>query len=118
MILSSNLYYINVSDYFQADNLIVYFALQVYPPPFQELPSPFLELFDLDSVFDSEKSSLAHLATNCLEAQSGENTIEENVNKFINRVNDKLEIFNHGGDCKKIIETVFLLINNYKKQPH
>lgn len=90
----------------------------MYPPPFQELPSPFLELFDLDNIFGSEKSSLAHLATNCLEAQSGKKTVEENVNQFINKVNEKLEIFNHVSDCKEIIQTVFSLINNYKKQPH
>jgi len=62
----------------------------VYPPPFQELPSPFLELFDLDSIFGSEKSSLAHLATSCLEAQSGKKTIEDNINQFINDVNEKI----------------------------
>jgi len=92
------------------------FALQVYPPPFQELPSPFLELFDLDSIFGSKKSSLAHLATSCLESQSNEKTIEDNINQFIMDVNEKLEITDHVNDCREVIKTVFSFINNYKKQ--
>lgn len=88
----------------------------MYPPPFQELPSPFLELFDLDSVFGSEKSSLAYLATNCLEAQCGKKTIEDNISQFINDINEKLEIVDHVNDCKEVLETVFSYINNHKKQ--
>jgi len=80
------------------------------------LPSPFLELFDLDSIFGSEKSSLAHLATSCLESQSSEKTIEDNINQFINDVNEKLEIIDHINDCREVIKTVFSFINNYKKQ--
>ncbi|XP_060854267.1 intraflagellar transport protein 52 homolog [Rhopalosiphum padi] len=87
----------------------------VYPPPFQELSSPFLELFDLDSIFGSEKSSLANLAKSCLEAQSSEKTIEDNINQFIIDINDNLEIIDHSNDCKEIIQTVFSLINNFKK---
>lgn len=93
------------------------FALQVYPPPFQELPSPFLELFDLDNMFGSEKSSLAYLATVCLEAaRSGKRTIEDNIGQFINDVNEKLDIVDHAEDCKDVLETVFSYINNHKKQ--
>lgn len=95
--------------------LYILFTLQVYPPPFQELPSPFLELFDLDSIFNSEKSLLAHLAISYLETQSNEKTVEGNINQFINDVNEKLEIIDHINDCKKVIQTVFLFINNYKK---
>ncbi|KAF0735965.1 intraflagellar transport protein 52, partial [Aphis craccivora] len=87
----------------------------VYPPPFQELSSPFLELFDLDSIFGSEKSSLSNLAKNYLEAQSSEKTIEDNIIKFIIDINDNLEIIDHSNDCKEIIQTVFSLINNLKK---
>jgi len=87
----------------------------VYPPPFQELSSPFLELFDLDSIFGSEQSSLANLAKSCLETQSSEKTIEDNINQFIIDINDNLEIIDHISDSKKIIQTVFSLINNFKK---
>jgi len=87
----------------------------VYPPPFQELSSPFLELFDLDSIFGSEKSSLANLAKSYLEPQSSEKTIEDNINQFIIDINDNLEIIDHISDSKKIIQTVFSLINNFKK---
>lgn len=93
------------------------FVLQVYPPPFQELPSPFLELFDLDSIFGSEKLSLAHLATSYLEAQSTDTTIIDNVNQFINDVNEKLEITDNVDDIRGVIQTVFSHISNYKKQP-
>lgn len=87
----------------------------MYPPPFQELSSPFLELFDLDSIFGSEKSSLANLAKSCLETRSSEKTIEDNINQFIIDINDNLEIIDHISDSKKIIQTVFSLINNFKK---
>ncbi|CAH1725925.1 intraflagellar transport protein 52 homolog [Aphis gossypii] len=87
----------------------------VYPPPFQELSSPFLELFDLDSIFGSEKSLLSNLAKNCLEAQSSEKTIGDNIIKFIIDINDNLEIIVHSNDCKEILQTVFSLINNFKK---
>lgn len=80
------------------------------------MPSPFLELFDLDNIFGSEKSSLAHLATSYLQSQSSEKTIEDNINRFINDVNEKLEITDHINDCKEVIKTVFSFINNYKKQ--
>lgn len=87
----------------------------MYPPPFQELSSPFLELFDLDSIFGSEKLSLANLAKSCLETQSNETTIEDNINQFIIDINDNLEIIDHINDSKKIIQTVFSSINNFKK---
>lgn len=59
---------------------------------------------------------MAHLATSCLETQSSEKTIEDNINQFINDVNEKLEIIDHISDCKELIQTVFSYINNYKKQ--
>lgn len=90
--------------------------MQVYPPRFQELPSPFLELFDLDNILGSEKSSLAQLATSCLDAQSSEKTIEDSINQFIHDVNEKLEIIDHVNDCREVIKTVFSFINNYKNQ--
>ncbi|XP_025408097.1 intraflagellar transport protein 52 homolog isoform X2 [Sipha flava] len=91
-------------------------ALQfaVYPPPFQELPSPFLELFDLDSIFGSEKSLLAQLAMSYLETESSEKTVEDNINQFIHDVNENLEFIGHINDCKEVIQTVFSFINNYK----
>jgi len=55
------------------------------------------------------------LAKNCLEAQSSEKTIEDNIIKFIIDINDNLEIIVHSNDCKEIIQTVFSLINNFKK---
>lgn len=97
--------------------MIFKFFFQVYPPPFQELPSPFLELFDLDSIFGSEKLSLAHLAKSYLEAQSTDKTVIDNINQFINDVNEKLEIRNDVDDIRGVIQTVFSLINDYKKQP-
>jgi len=58
---------------------------------------------------------LANLAKSCLEAQSSEKTIEDNINQFIIDINDNLEIIDHSNDCKEIIQTVFSLINNFKK---
>lgn len=78
--------------------------------------SPFLELFDLNDIFDSEKSLLAHLTTSFLETKTDDNSIEDNINKFINDVNEKLKIVDHINDCREVIQTVFSLINNYKKQ--
>lgn len=59
---------------------------------------------------------MAHLATSCLEIQSNEKTVEDNIIKFINDVNENLEIIDHNNDCKEVLKTVFLCINNYKKQ--
>lgn len=87
----------------------------MYPPPFQELSSPFLELFDLDSIFGSEKSLLAQLATSYLDTESSEKTVEDNINQFIHDVNENLELVDHINDCKEVIQTVFSYINNFKK---
>lgn len=75
-----------------------------------------MELFDLDNIFGSEKSSLAQLAVNSLETNSSEKTNEDIINKFIRDVNGKLEIIDHINDCKEVIQAVFSVINNYKKQ--
>lgn len=59
---------------------------------------------------------MAHLATSYLEAQSDENTVDDNIIKFVTDVNENLEIIDHNNDCKEVIRTVFSCINNYKKQ--
>lgn len=39
--------------------------LQVFPPSFHELPSPALDLFDLDEHFSSERVRVAQITNKC-----------------------------------------------------
>ncbi|XP_050540937.1 intraflagellar transport protein 52 homolog isoform X2 [Daktulosphaira vitifoliae] len=96
------------------NNTLPILQLTVYPPQFQELPSPFLELFDLDGVFGSEKILLAKSALKYTVLESSEQ-VEDYIHQFITNSNEILSIDNFTNDCKSIIEFVFRMIDNHKK---
>lgn len=87
---------------------------KVYPPQFLELPSPLMELFDLDHVFGSEKILLAQSALKYTGLDTN-GQVEDHIRQFIVNSNEILSIDNCSNDCKNIIEKVFQIIDDYKK---
>ncbi|CAG0900232.1 unnamed protein product, partial [Cyprideis torosa] len=82
----------------------------IFPPSFQELPNPSLELFDLDEAFSSEKSRLAQITNKCT---------EDDLEYFIREAGEILGI-NAGlpgtaRDAKHILEYIFTQIVEFKK---
>ena len=54
-----------VSPLFSCVCVCVCVCVQVFPPSFQELPPPALDLFDLDEHFSSERVRVAQITNKC-----------------------------------------------------
>uniref|UniRef100_A0A087X6K9 Intraflagellar transport 52 homolog (Chlamydomonas) n=1 Tax=Poecilia formosa TaxID=48698 RepID=A0A087X6K9_POEFO len=82
----------------------------VFPPALSELPSPMLDLFDLDETFSSEKVRLAQLTNKCTD-----DDLEFYVRKCgeILGVTPKLD--KEHRDAKHILEHIFFQVVEFKK---
>lgn len=85
-------------------------ALQaaVFAPSLKELPSPSLELFDLDDQFASEKIRMAQMTNKCA---------DEDVEYYIKECGDILGVsqhINNPDDPKAILHYIFQEIVKYK----
>ncbi|XP_068119889.1 intraflagellar transport protein 52 homolog [Hyperolius riggenbachi] len=87
-------------------------ALQpaVFPPSFQELPPPALDLFDLDENFSSEKSRLAQITNKCT---------DDDLEFYVRKCGDILgvtgKLTKEKQDAKHILEHIFFQVVEFKK---
>lgn len=86
---------------------------KVFPPTFQELPPPALELYDLDEAFSSNLLKLSQL-TNKYVAEtdsSSEQELDYYIREFgaIMRIDDVEAL-----TAKEVLNHVFLKISSYK----
>ncbi|KAK6479445.1 intraflagellar transport protein 52-like protein isoform X1 [Huso huso] len=82
----------------------------VFPPTFRELPSPKLELFDLDENFSSEKVRLAQLSNKCT---------DDDLEFYVRKCGDILGVTSkldkEQRDAKHILEHIFFQVVEFKK---
>ncbi|XP_067009694.1 intraflagellar transport protein 52 homolog [Anabrus simplex] len=92
----------------------------VFPPSFQELPPPALELFDLDEAFSSERSRLAQLANKCLQGGVDSGSEEADLEYFIRECGQILGVATGSidPDARQVLHTVASHIAEFKKVNH
>jgi len=82
----------------------------VFPPTFRELPSPALDLFDLDESFSSEKTRLAQITNKCT---------EDDLEYYVRECGDILGVSSKlpssVRDAKHILDYIFHQIVEFKK---
>jgi len=82
----------------------------VFPPALKELPTPALDLFDLDESFASEKIKMAQLTNKC---------VDENIEYYIKECGDILGVsqqISNPDDPKAILHYIFQEVVKYKSQ--
>lgn len=80
----------------------------VFPPTMRDLPPPFLDLYDLDEQFASEKIKLAQLSNKCT---------DEDLDYFVKECGDILGVSNkvaNPDDPKAILNYIFQEVVKYK----
>ncbi|KAM9410546.1 intraflagellar transport protein 52 homolog isoform 1-T3 [Pholidichthys leucotaenia] len=82
----------------------------VFPPAFNDLPPPMLDLFDLDEMFSSEKVRLAQLTNKCTD-----DDLEFYVRKCGEILGVTLKLDKEHRDAKHILEHVFFQVVEFKK---
>lgn len=93
--------------------------LAVFSPAFSELPTPPLELFDLDEAFSSDRLQLTQLTNKCLaiaEEKRMPNS-EKELEYFVLECGRILKVF-HGTDtisAKEVLNIMCTQIAQYKK---
>lgn len=107
-------------------------ALAVFPPVFSELPSPSLELFDLDESFSTERMKLSQLTSKCLasalkrrQPDGGSDTATSNELKYyiiecgrilgVIQSDDPVQRCT-AGSASELLYRMALKVANYKKQ--
>uniref|UniRef100_A0A8C5WMI3 Intraflagellar transport 52 n=1 Tax=Leptobrachium leishanense TaxID=445787 RepID=A0A8C5WMI3_9ANUR len=82
----------------------------VFPPSFQELPPPALDLFDLDENFSSEKARLSQITNRCT---------DDDLEFYVRKCGDILGVTGNlqkeERDAKHILEHVFFQVVEFKK---
>ena len=82
----------------------------VFPPSLRELPSPALDLFDLDEQFASEEVRLAHLTNRCN---------NNDIDYYIKRCGEifviNTRIKDQSPTAKQILDVVFKQLTQLKK---
>ncbi|GLH08303.1 Intraflagellar transport protein 52-like protein [Gryllus bimaculatus] len=95
----------------------------VFPPSFQELQPPPLELFDLDDAFSSERSRLAQLANKCVVGLTETDEVETDsadLEFFVRECGRILNVIVPGStdpDAKQILHQIASQVAEYKKLP-
>ncbi|XP_020286330.1 intraflagellar transport protein 52 homolog isoform X2 [Pseudomyrmex gracilis] len=83
----------------------------VFPPSFQELPPPALELFDLDEAFSSDLLKLSQL-TNKYKATKDSLNVKD-IDHYIREFGNVIKM-NNFNTAKEILNFVFQKISSYK----
>lgn len=87
--------------------------LQVFPPTFQDLPPPALELYDLDEAFSSNFLKLSQLTNKYM--SDTDSTSEKELDYYIREFGAIMKINNSESlTAKETLNHVFLKISNYK----
>ncbi|XP_012224469.2 intraflagellar transport protein 52 homolog [Linepithema humile] len=85
----------------------------VFPPSFQELPPPALELFDLDEAFSSDFLKLSQLTNKYTETKdlSSDKELDDYIREFgsIVKINNSIT-----HTAKEVLNSVFQIICSYK----
>ncbi|XP_011499533.1 PREDICTED: intraflagellar transport protein 52 homolog [Ceratosolen solmsi marchali] len=88
--------------------------LSVFPPSFQELPPPALELYDLDEAFSSNILKLSQLTNKYM--SDANSSSEKELDYYIREFGAMMRINNiENLSAKNILNYVFQKISNYKK---
>lgn len=90
------------------------YRLQVFPPSFQELEPPALELFDLDEAFSSDMLKLSQLSNKYMASKEPVNTTE--LDYYIREFGAIIR-FDSGDmttSSRQILNNVFQKLSNYK----
>lgn len=87
---------------------------QVFPPSFQELPPPALELFDLDEAFSSDLLKLSQLTNKYLSNKDKSNEIE--LDYYIREFGGIIRIQN-SDTCtsKEVLNNIVQKLINFKR---
>ncbi|XP_034940573.1 intraflagellar transport protein 52 homolog [Chelonus insularis] len=90
----------------------------VFPPSFQELPPPALELFDLDEAFSSDILKLSQLTNKYLSSKDPHNEME--LSCYIQEFGEIIRINpSEASSAKEILKCIVLKINNFRTMsPH
>lgn len=87
--------------------------LQVFPPSFQELPPPALELFDLDEAFSSDLLKLSQLTNKYMATKDLSN--DKELDHYIREFGSIIRINNSDTPtAKEVLNFVFQKICSYK----
>ncbi|XP_046739841.1 intraflagellar transport protein 52 homolog isoform X1 [Diprion similis] len=86
----------------------------VFPPSFQELPPPALELFDLDEAFSSDLLKLSQLSNKYLANKNRSNEME--LNYYIREFGGIIRIPNaESCSAKEVLNNIFQKLANFKR---
>ncbi|XP_059618469.1 intraflagellar transport protein 52 homolog [Phlebotomus argentipes] len=92
--------------------------LAIFPPVFTDVPSPALELFDLDEAFSTEKAQLTQLTNKCLLAAEDKRDVDERELKyFIEECGRILNVAppDEQLSAREILNRIGVRITQYKK---
>lgn len=93
--------------------MIYLICLKVFPPSFQELPPPALELFDLDEAFSSDLLKLSHLTNKYIATKDISKDME--LDHYIREFGNIIKISNSNvHTAKEVLNSVFQSISIYK----
>lgn len=85
----------------------------MFPPTFQDLPPPALELFDLDEAFSSDSLKLSQLTNKYMTTKdlSDEKEMDYYIREFgaLMRINNSETL-----SAKEVLHQVFVKISSYK----
>lgn len=88
--------------------------LQVFPPSFQELPPPALELFDLDEAFSSDLLKLSQLTNKYLGNKDQSNEME--LDYYIREFGGIIRMPNSETcSAKEVLNNIFQKLASFKK---
>lgn len=94
-------------------HIILEIILQVFPPNFQELPPPALELFDLDEAFSSDLLKLSQLTNKYMATKELSN--DKELDHYIREFGSIIRINNSDTHtAKEVLNSVFQKICSYK----
>lgn len=87
--------------------------MQVFPPSFQELPPPALELFDLDEAFSSDLLKLSQLTNKYMATKTLSKDVE--LDHYIREFGSIVRISTSDTHtAKEVLNAVFQSICSYK----
>lgn len=87
--------------------------MQVFPPSFQELPPPALELFDLDEAFSSDLLKLSQLTNKYMATKTLSKDVE--LDHYIREFGSIVRInTSDTHTAKEVLNAVFQSICSYK----
>lgn len=86
---------------------------KVFPPSFQEIPPPALELFDLDEAFSSDFMKLSQLTNKYATTKDSSNEME--LDYYIREFGSVIRINNTDAHtAKEVLNYIFQKICSYK----